>query len=280
VALGGLLSAMPARAEILYALNTNNQLFRVDSTAPGAASLIGTVTLDGTQTPLSMDFRATDSQLYVLGSGGTIFTINPNTGTLLTTVSTPTFPGTSISGTNYEIDFNPVPNALRIIRSDGQNLRVGGGATLPTGFTDTTYPGTITPVGTAYSNNFAPAASTTLFLLDDQTDSLIEVTNPNNPPAGSLTNRGTLGVALSSIAGFDISQSGIGYAAVGSTLYSVNVTSPGVVNNRATSLGTIGGIGTVKALSVSIAAPEPGSVALLGIGLLGLAGRIRRRTRR
>jgi hypothetical protein len=279
--IGGMLAATPARAELLYAINTNNQLFRFDHTAPAAAVNLGTVTLDGTQTPLSMDFRATDGNLYILGSGGTIFTINPNTAALISTVSTP-YPGGTIVGENYEIDFNPVPNALRIVNSNGQNLRVAGGPALNVPNTDTPYPGTITPVGVAYNNNdINPGTGTTLFALDDQTDSLIEVGNPNNPPAGALTNRGTLGAAISGLTPFDISQTNTGYMAVGSTLYSVDVTSPGLVDNRATSLGVIGagaGVGTIKALSAATAAaPEPGTLALLGVGLLGFAGRRLRR---
>lgn len=278
---GGMLAATPARAELLYAINANNQLLRFDHTAPGAAVNIGLVTLDGVQTPLSMDFRATDGNLYVLGSGGTIFTINPNTAVLISTVSTP-YPGGTIVGPNYEIDFNPVPNALRIVNSNGQNLRVAGGQALNVPNTDTDYPGTITPVGVAYNNNdINGATGTTLFALDDQTDSLIQVGNPNNPPAGALTNRGSLGAALSGLTPFDISQTNTGYMAVGSTLYSVDVTSPGNVDNRASSLGIIGagaGIGPIKALSAATAAaPEPGTLALLGAGLLGFAGRRLRR---
>jgi hypothetical protein len=240
------------------------------------------VTLGGGQTPVSMDFRATDAQLYVLGSGGTIFIINPNTAALISTVSTPYAAGI-ITGPNYEIDFNPVPNALRIVNTNGQNLRVAGGQPLTTPNTDTTYPGTITPVGVAYSNNDVnPGTGTTLFALDDQTDSLIEVADPNDPDdIGDLVSRGSLGTALSGLTPFDISQSNTGYMAVGSTLFQVNVTTAGSIPNRATSLGTIGpgaGLGPIKALSAATAAaPEPGTLALAGIGLIGFAGRRLRR---
>jgi len=271
------------QAETIFALNTANQLYSLDSATPGTSSLIGLISLsDGTisETPLGIDLRATDNTLYALGDQGGIFTINRTTGAA-TFLSRPYPAGTiSTAAGTYDIDFNPAANALRIINSGGQNLRVGGGAALNTPNTDGAYPAGTVPVGTAYANNFAGATSTTQYVLDDTTDSLIQVTVPNTPAtAGSLTNLGTFGFTLTGLTPFDISQTGLGYASVGTTLYSVNVATGSTINNRATALGSLG-TGALKGLAVAAAVPEPGTFALALVGMMGLAGAGLRRRRK
>ncbi len=265
-----------AQAETVFALNTSNQLYRLDSATPGAATLLGVVSLPGGETPLSIDLRASNNTLYALGSAGGIYTLNTATGAA-TLLSNPFAGAISTTGT-YDIDFNPVPDALRVINSGGQNLRVTGGAALNTLNTDGAYPAGTVPVGTAYANNFPGATTTTQYILDDATDSLIQVTNPNTPAtAGSLVNLGTLGFAITGQTPFDISQSGFGYISIGSTLYRVNVATGSTINNRATALGTLG-TGALKGIAISV--PEPGTLALALVGMVGFGGIAVRRRRK
>ena len=76
----------------------------------------------GLQTPdtalVGIDFRVQDGQLYGVGQGGLIYTIDTNTAmaTLILSLNV------SLAGDFFGVDFNPAANALRIISNTGQNL--------------------------------------------------------------------------------------------------------------------------------------------------------------
>jgi hypothetical protein len=53
----------------------------------------------------------------------------------------------------------------------------------------------------AYTNNFAGATSTTLFVIDHNTDKLYQQNPPNN---GTLVETGSLGINITNANGFDI----------------------------------------------------------------------------
>ena len=69
---------------------------------------------------------------------------------------------TSISGTAFGMDFNPVPDRIRLVSDTRQNLRIH-----PDLGTLVSADGALNPAGNvvavAYSNNFAGATSTTLY---------------------------------------------------------------------------------------------------------------------
>ena len=68
---------------------------------------------------VGMDFRVQDGQLYGVGNGGGIYTLDTHTA-VATLVSPLTV---SLDGYFFGVDFNPAANALRIISNTGQNLR-------------------------------------------------------------------------------------------------------------------------------------------------------------
>lgn len=226
-------SFLPTKAVTLFGVNASNQLIRFDSTTPNNVTVIGNITgLQSGESILGIDFRPATGQLYALGSTGRLYIINKANAvaTLAATLSV------SLNGTDFGFDFNPVPDRLRIVSNTGQNLRVNpnDGSTIVDGALN---PGSPSVTAAGYTNNFAGATSTTLYVIDTGSDRLLIQNPPNN---GTLVDVGPLGVDATSANGFDIfAGDGIAYAALtvaGSTgLYTINLST-----GAATLVGSIG----------------------------------------
>lgn len=275
-AAGLLATAGSAKAELIYGLTTDNTLFNFDSATPNdidnGAFISG---LNATESMIGIDFRPSNGLLYGLTNQNRIFTIgttpsvNFGTATFVSTLSVP------LNGTSFGIDFNPVPDRLRIISDSDQNLRanVDTGATTVDG--TISYGTSINPniVGAAYTNNVAGATTTTLYTID----SFVNQLNIQNPPNdGTQVQVGSLTVDPTNLVGFDISGgTGTAFAALQlagggfSQLYTINLGS-GVAQNA----NVIGGGLFVRDISVVI--PEPASLAMVGVAALGLVARRRR----
>lgn len=259
-----------ARAESVIAITAGNQLISFDSAAPGTivttASVIGLPVGDAVQ---GIDIRPADGHLYALTDRGGLYRLNVTTGVaafvaaLSADPTDATNPFTSLSGTSFGIDFNPVVDRLRVVSNAGQNLRVNpdtGDVTTDTPLN----PGNPTVGGAAYTNNFAGATSTTLYVLNAQSNTL-EIQNPPND--GTLTVVGPLGGDAPGLLGFDISPgSGVAYGAanIGAlpNLYTIDL---------ATGDATLAGqIGTDSDPVTGIAVARP--TVLLNISTRGRVG--------
>lgn len=255
------------RAELVTALTQTNQLVSFDSATPGATSVRAISGLQGGDFLSAFDARPANKSLFGLavnGTTGRLYNINRNTGqaTLASTIRTP------LIGSFFGVDFNPAVDRLRIVSNLGQNLRINvdtGETTVDTALQyaagDRNAGAPPLVIASAYSNNTAGTAATTLYGLDLNTQSLVTQAPPNN---GTLNTIGSLSSILFPEAAFDISGvTGVAYAILnGFELATVNLTT-----GATATIGAINAPSNLIGLSVQpTAIPEPGS------GMLVLCG--------
>ncbi len=251
-----------ASTATLYAVNTDGQLLRFAANAPGTVTTVGTISgLQMGEIIQGIDYRPATGELYALGivdtSGtdeGRVYKINTATAaaTAVAMSATP-FSSSLADEAFYGFDFNPVPDRIRVVNSDQDNLRAHP-VTGALAATDTLLAYDASDplqgqdpdiVGSAYTNSLPNASATTLYAIDGTAGRLVRQGSPDSTPvtpnAGTLFSVGSLGVTLSSSnVGFDIRPgTGTAYAAmtVGgvTSLYTINVTT-----GAATLVGAIG----------------------------------------
>jgi Domain of unknown function (DUF4394)/PEP-CTERM motif len=275
-----------ASAEGLVGLTTTNRLVAFDSATPG--SIVASIAITGLQaneTILGIDFRPANHVLYGLGSTSRLYGLDPTTGAATQIGSAGAF---TLNGTAFGFDFNPTVDRIRVVSNNGQNLRLNpNDGTLAATDTALAYAAgdvnaSATPriVGSAYTNNFAGATTTTLFAIDANLDVLA---TQNPPNAGTMNTVGALGFNTSDLVGFDISPlTGVSFASLTapaggtSQLFTINLG-----NGAATLVGTVGLNVTLADISVAATPiPEPETYALIAAGLLALRVVALRRQRR
>ncbi|RYD54034.1 MAG: DUF4394 domain-containing protein, partial [Verrucomicrobiaceae bacterium] len=251
--LRGLTALTDAPGAAAFVIDQSNALLRINTATPNSATTIGTITgLVGTgEVIVGFDFRPANGLLYLVtkdvNNAGHLYTLNTATaqatfvGLLVADGADTTDLYQTLNGTEFGVDFNPAADRLRIVSNTGQSLRIDV-STLGV-FTDGNLNGPATGASaTAYRNNAAGAAITTLFNLDATTDQLFT----QDPTSGALTVRGSLGVDATSISGFDIRTNGEAYATLVvnniSGLYSINLTT-----GQASYIGEVGGAGVANA---------------------------------
>jgi hypothetical protein len=187
----------------LVALVQDQRLVTIDA---DRARVVGRVQVTGLGGRLiGIDVRPQDQLLYGVDSTGSVFTINPDDGKATFRVKlSQTLP----AGVRATVDFNPAADRLRLIGSDGTNLRadVVTGTVLqdlPISFVLPNPFGGTTPevIGGAYSNNVAGARATLLWDIDNATRALYLQIPPNNGVLNPVANQ--LGIVPTSL-GFDI----------------------------------------------------------------------------
>lgn len=281
--------ANPAIAVSLTGLDLQNNLVFFDSNTPGTVT--GKVGVTGLQTGESLvgiDYRPATSGLFGVGSTNRVYSINPTTGAATAVGASPFSPG--LIGNAFGVDFNPVPDLIRLTSNAGQNARlspvtgavVGTDGTLTFAMSDVNAAQPPNVVASAYTNNVAGATTTTLYGIDPLLNVLVrqgslnfQANNPAtpiSPNSGQLFTVGSLGVTLgTNLVGFDIfTQNGVDSAFVtaGSNLYTLDL------GTGAATL--VGGIGDGSNLRGVAAVPEPTTMAGLALAGAGM-GYVRRR---
>lgn len=234
---------------------------------------------------VGFDLRTTSSvedenELYAVAASGQIYQLvegaeNNAQASSVATLSTP------LSGTRFDIDFNPRADLLRIIGDAGQNLRVNldEGRVLADearaagfAFADGTVRlgDTMVPVPVAVAYRAAPlqleGVTPSLdfqYVIDARNSGLARVAVPNDGALVAVGDGVLEGLVLPMDGAIqqtmDIAQSGTAYAALrtetgaGSTLYTLNL-----LAGTAEQVGPIGGTANPVAVNaMSVVIPEP-----------------------
>jgi len=220
------MQASAANADMIVALTSDNMLATIDSKS---GKVTGKTKIEGIGTVLGIDVRPSDGMLYALASDGTVATLDAKTGKATMKSKLDTMVP---SGAKVTVDFNPVADRMRIIGSDGTNLRANvddGKVTKdqPLKFADTDASKGKTPmiVAGGYTNSMKGAKETTLYDIDGTLGGLLRQAPPND---GVLNTIGMLGVDAKS-ASFDVMTDGAGantaMLLAGKKLYSVDLAS-------------------------------------------------------
>ena len=232
-----------AQAQTVAALVGDNTLAIVDVAAKKVDKTVQVQGLSGRL--LGIDVRPADGMLYGLVADGTVVTIDPASGKATQKSKLET---TLPAGTMATVDFNPAADRLRVIGSDGTNLRanVDDGKVTKDGqlkFADGDMHKGKTPkiVAGAYTNSMKGAKETILYDID-ATGAVVRQVPPND---GVLNSIGMLGMGAENAA-FDIVADGNGgnegWLMAGDTLYRVDL-----ATGKGTSVGKIAGVsGTVR----------------------------------
>ncbi len=196
-----------------------------------------------------IDVRPGDGKLYGVAGDGSVVTIDLESGaaTQISKLSTMLPDGVSAA-----IDFNPAADRLRIMGSDGTNLRAhpdtgevttDGALKFEAGDKNAETKPNV--VATAYINSHGKPEKTAMYDIDSA-GNFIHQTAPND---GTLKTIGSLGVTADHYA-FDVHTTADGtntaWLAAGGGLYTVDLAS-----GTATKVGDItGGDGTIRAIAV------------------------------
>jgi hypothetical protein len=219
--------ASPARAEMVAALVGGDTIAIVDTDAKKAGK---SLKVTGASAKLvGIDVRPADGMLYGVSSDGTIWTIDTASGkaTQKSKLDMP-LPGNA----TITVDFNPVADRLRVIGSDGSNLRINvdDGKVMKDGDlkyaeADANKGKTPKIVAGAYTNSVKGAKETTLYDID-ASGVVLRQAPPND---GVLNTVGQLGMNAPDVVAFDIladAQGGnTGWLMAGNTLYRIDLQS-------------------------------------------------------
>lgn len=266
---------------LLYA-TSGNDLARFDSGATGVVTSVPVTGLQAGESLIGIDVRPANQVVYGVGSSSRLYTINPLTGVATQVGTAGAF---ALSGTSFAVDFNPVPDRIRVISNTGQNLRLnpndGSLAATDTAIT----PAGVTITGAAYDRNGPGVGVTTLYAIDSTNGVLTTVgsingspNSPNGGVVGPTVGSLGLGTALDPRLGFDISglNNSNTFATIltGGTdkLYSINLST-----GAATLVGTIGtGVTVYNGVTNSVAVPEPAMLSVMALLVAPLLSRRRR----
>lgn len=231
------LTANTAQAASIIGLVDGKTLIWVD---PASKKVTGSADIKGAANIVGIDVRPADGMIYAVTADGGIYTVDAKSGaaTMKSKLSE-----TLKAGVTVTVDFNPVADRLRVITSDGTNLRVNvdDGKAVVDGalkFKDGDAMAGKTPsvIAGAYTNSFKGTKATALYDVD-ASGALLSQAPPND---GVLNTVGSLGIKLNGATAFNIVAQGednVAWLVTGGALYSVDLKT-----GKATSAGKLEGV--------------------------------------
>jgi hypothetical protein len=240
----------PVAKDEIVAVTVSNHLLRFNAGQPQIVRERRLLTgLRAGETLLGIDYRVARGELYALGASGQLYRID-----VAKALAQPVGPGVALprGGTEWGFDFNPTVDRIRVVASNGLNLRLhpDTGAIVatdgPLAYADNR-PAAI--VAAAYTYNKTDDKLTTNYALDGAAGTLVhQGTKEGEAPAvspntGRLYSVGSLGTGAFAHATFDISDlssaayAGLRGAGAGATRWH----RVDLATGRATFIGTVGG---------------------------------------
>lgn len=251
------------QAEPVYAVTSSNKLLQFISSTPGTiASSVALTGLVANEQIVGIDFRPATGALLALGSTNRLYTVDTSTGAA-SVIGTQPFTSTVI-GSAFGFDFNPVVDRIRLVSDSRVNLRLnpitGGVAATDTQLSyassDANAGDIPQAVAAGYTNNISGTTSTQLYVIDTANDVLAlqgrSGTPAVSPNSGQLFTVGALGVELGEQVGFDITPAGAAY--VSNTGPSGGNSTFGTIDlatGAFTSIGVIGGGETIRDIALA-----------------------------
>jgi len=295
-----LLGASPLAAESFFYLTADGRLARGSRIEPAAKGLRAITGVVAGETLVAIDFRPQNQRLYALGVNttadtATLYHVAVETG-VATALSASAIEFVGATGrsigfpdpatTDWDMDFNPAVDRLRVVAGNGLNFRVNPNNGAPVDGDFGGLPGSVTGVnpdgsinggttgvgGAAYTNNQPNNGNiTTLYTLDAASNTLFIQNPPNNGTevAGPVVTLSGLTLDFTKVSGFDIlpavnaqvsnspvnvgSGLFVGTVSGVSSVYSLNL-----VNGAATRLGDTG----VAVRSMAFVTRTPAAIGL------------------
>lgn len=295
-AAAALVAPAAAQAELIYGITVPgvaapSNLVSFDSANPAAVSTVAALSgLNAGHTIRGIDFRPSNGLLYAVSTADAnpaeaqLYTVDLATAAASAVGSTIAIAGNT-SG-RVSVDFNPVPNALRVVTGSGQSYRFNANTGVLIAQDTSILDGADTPLisGVAYNNNLPGVTQTTLYAYDFVTDTFGTIGGVNGVPSpnGGVFNAiGPSGIVTGDAgAGFDISsETGTAYFSVDDFNGSAGANAEFFTVNLAT--GTFTQVGPdefapVLDISVKPVIPEP---SMLAAGAMALSSMFLRRRR-
>lgn len=235
-----LASAATAQAAMLAVLTGDDTLTMIDTATLKAGKSMKVSGIAGKIA--GIDVRPADGMLYALAVDGTIYTVDKAGKASMKSKMDTVLAVTAMA----TVDFNPAADRLRVIGSDGTNLRVNvdDGKTTVDGklkFAEADMHKGEVPmvVAGAYTNSVKGTKETALYDIDGKIGGLIKQAPPNDGVLGAI---GKLGVMPKAIA-FDIEAaadgSNTGWLLADGALHKVDL-----VTGKANMVGKVAGLGS------------------------------------
>ena len=223
----------------LVALVDGTWLVTVDTET---RAVTGAKEISGVERVIGIDRRPSDGLIYGVTPDGWLVTLDAATGVATPKVMLDAMLPAGVAAT---VDFNPKADKLRLMGSDGTNLRVdpASGKVTTDGklaFEASDMHAGEAPaiVAAAYTNSYGTPETTAMYDIDATIVALIQQVSPND---GTLKAVGKLGIEATETYAFDIHSDAKGantaWLVAGDTLYRVDL-----ATGAATAEGTIAGL--------------------------------------